>query len=66
MPVSHLSQWIAICYMKEKNIKNYYIGRRPYKCDWNNPTEKEIAIGHFKEGFATRIYSTQYWRFNIG
>lgn len=57
-PLGHVSQWIAIKHMKKLGIRWYYIGTRSYKKDWNSPSEKEISIGHFKEGFATNIYHT--------
>lgn len=57
-PLGHVCQWVAIKYMKELGIRWYYIGVRSYKNDWNEPTEKEVSIGHFKEGFATNIYNT--------
>lgn len=59
-PVAHISQWLAIKYAKSLLKKWYYIGQRPYSCDFGKPTEKEIAIGHFKEGFATHCYPTVY------
>ena len=55
-PVSHISQWLAIKHMKASGMRRYYIGTRAYAGDWNHPDEKEIAIGFFKEGFATSIY----------
>lgn len=62
-PVGHASQWIAIKHMKELNMKWYYLGTRAYWGDWNKPNEKEISIGHFKEGFATNIYPRIYLKF---
>lgn len=55
-PLGHLSQWAAIRYMKSLGIKWYYVGRRFYSTDWDFPTDKEVAIGHFKEGFSTHLY----------
>ena len=55
-PVAHISQWIAIKYMKSIGIRWYYVGRRSYPKDRPVPTEKEVSIGHFKEGFATNFY----------
>ena len=59
-PVGHISQWLAIEYAKKLNKQWYYIGQRPYSNDFLKPTDKEIAIGHFKEGFATNFYPTIY------
>lgn len=55
-PIAHISQWIAICHMREIGKKWYYIGRRFYENDYENPSDKEIKIGHFKEGFATDFF----------
>ncbi len=64
-PVGHISQWIAIKHMKELGLKWYYIGRRSYLGDWDHPSEKEISIGHFKEGFATNIYPRVFLEYNM-
>ncbi len=55
-PVGHVSQWLAIKYMKELGMRWYYVGKRAYFGDWNQPSKKEVSIGHFKEGFATNIF----------
>lgn len=65
-PVGHVSQWLAIKKAKALSKKWYYIGQRPYSGDASKPTEKEIAIGHFKEGFATNFYPTVYTDWKIG
>lgn len=65
-PVGHVSQWLAIKHAKALSKKWYYIGRRPYSGDISKPTEKEIAIGHFKEGFATNCYPTVYTDWRLG
>ncbi len=59
-PVGHVGQWLAIQQMKKLGLKWYYIGRRGYPGDWKQPTEKEISIGHFKEGFATHMYPSVF------
>jgi len=56
MPLGHLVQWKAIEYMKQKKLRWYRIGARPYPGDIPEPGEKEISIGHFKEGFATHSF----------
>lgn len=55
-PLGHVVQMKAIEMMKELGIRWYKIGHRPYVSDANAPTEKEITIGKFKEGFATNIF----------
>lgn len=55
-PLGHVVQYIAIQEFKEKGIRWYKIGLRPYRLDIPTPTEKEISIGHFKQGFGTHIF----------
>ncbi|EGG93364.1 hypothetical protein IMCC1989_1289 [gamma proteobacterium IMCC1989] len=59
--VSHVIQFEAIKYLKEKNIRWYYIGRRPYTSDQPKPSEKELQIAYFKEGFATHIFPSMHF-----
>lgn len=59
-PLAHVSQWKAIKYMKEIGLRWYHLGTRFYEADWNEPTSKEISIGHFKEGFANRFFPSFY------
>ena len=54
-PLGHVVQYRAIEEFKKRGLKWYKIGVRPYPADLNSPTDKEISIGEFKEGFATHI-----------
>ena len=54
-PLGHVVQYCAIEEFKKRGLKWYKIGIRPYPADLNSPTDKEISIGEFKEGFATHI-----------
>jgi len=54
-PLGHLVQWLAINELKRLGIKKYLLGDRPYPIDLPSPTQKELNISHFKEGFATAI-----------
>ena len=54
-PLGHLVQWLAIKEFKRLGMKSYILGDRPYPSDTPTPTDKEINIGLFKEGFATAI-----------
>lgn len=65
-PVGHISQWLAIKYAKQIGKSWYYIGKRPYSGDLEKPTDKELTIGHFKEGFATNFYNTIYMNLKLG
>ncbi len=55
-PVSHIVQWKAIEHMISLGLKRYKIGQRFYSgrtLNLRQPTEKELSISYFKEGFAT-------------
>ncbi|MCX6237724.1 MAG: FemAB family protein [Bacteroidia bacterium] len=55
-PLGHVVQYIAIQELKAKGIRWYKIGLRPYRLDIPTPTEKEISIGQFKQGFGTHLF----------
>jgi uncharacterized Fe-S cluster-containing MiaB family protein len=55
-PIGHGVQMKAIEFLKEKGCQWYEIGRRCYPVDRIKPTEKELSISHFKEGFATHKF----------
>ena len=57
-PVSHMVQWEAIKYMKQIGLKYYKIGQRFYSGKTLNqrvPTDKELSISYFKEGFMSQM-----------
>jgi FemAB family protein len=54
-PLGHVVQFLAIEEMKKKDILWYKIGTRSFASELPAPTEKEISITEFKEGFATDI-----------
>ncbi len=55
-PLGHIVQLKAIEHMKTLGLQWYKIGERFYPGDGCNPTEKELSIAHFKEGFATHMF----------
>ena len=55
-PLGHVVQFRAIEEMLKKGIRWYKLGARPYPTDLPAPSEKEISIGHFKEGFASDCF----------
>lgn len=55
-PLGHAVQYKAIEYMKSQGLTTYCIGQRSYPHERNTPTDKEVQIGYFKEGFATHMY----------
>lgn len=55
-PLGHVVQFHAIQEMKRRGLKWYKIGLRPYPQDAPQPSDKELAIAEFKEGFATHVF----------
>ena len=55
-PLGHIVQWQAITELKKRGCIHYYIGDRCYQGDSVAPTQKELSIAHFKEGFAMNVY----------
>lgn len=64
-PVSHLSQWRAIQYFIDKKVKWYDIGWRCYPGDKEKPSDKELSIGYFKEGFASKEFVHLYTQLQL-
>lgn len=56
MPLGHVVQYYAIQEMQARGIQWYKIGERCYQSDLPEPTEKEISIADFKQGFASHLY----------
>jgi FemAB family protein len=56
-PIGHGVQMKAIEMLKEKGCKKYLIGQKMTSLDKNIPTDKELSISHFKEGFAEYVYT---------
>lgn len=55
-PLGHVVQYRAIEELKKRNIHWYRIGLRPYASDNQQPTDKEISIGEFKQGFSSHCF----------
>lgn len=53
-PLGHVVQYRAIEEMKLRGIRWYKIGMTAYSSE--NPTEKDLSIAHFKQGFATHVF----------
>jgi|688.fasta_scaffold228906_2 FemAB family protein len=53
-PLGHLVQWEAILELQRRGVKKYRIGERSYSGLVPTPTEKDLTISFFKEGFATK------------
>ena len=55
-PLGHVVQYRAIEEMKRRGLRWYNVGLRPFSSELPAPTEKEISIGNFKEGFASHLF----------
>jgi FemAB family protein len=55
-PIGHVVQFAAIEEMKNRGMRWYKIGTRFYPSDKPQPTEKELSISYFKEGFASHVF----------
>ena len=59
-PLGHVVQMKAIETFKKNGVKWYEIGLKCLKVDKKTPTEKELSLTHFKQGFATHIAARQH------
>jgi len=64
-PLGHIVQMTAIEHMKTLGLRWYKLGARPYPGDTQPPSEKELSIAHFKEGFATHVFLSARTRSNV-
>jgi FemAB family protein len=55
-PLGHVVQYRAIEELKNRGVVWYKLGARPYISDTPKPTDKEISIGEFKQGFASHFF----------
>jgi len=55
-PLGHVVQYRAIEELKKRKVSWYKIGVRPYGSDNPRPTDKEIKIGEFKQGFSSHCF----------
>jgi FemAB family protein len=55
-PVGHVVQCRAIEELKKRNVRWYKLGARPYASQIPAPSDKEINIGDFKQGFSSHLF----------
>ena len=55
-PLGHVVQFRAINEMKERGIRWYKIGARYFQAGNPSPSEKEVTISEFKQGFASHVF----------
>ncbi len=54
-PLAHLSLYTAIAHARTHKAQTFILGERAYPNDAPAPSDKELRIAYFKEGFATEI-----------
>ena len=64
-PLGHAVQMRAIETFKNKGLKWYEIGNKHLSVDKNPPTEKELSISFFKEGFSTDVLARHHLIVNM-
>ena len=64
-PLGHAVQMKAIEILKSKGLCWYEIGNKYLSIDKIPPTEKELSISFFKEGFATDVLARQHLVINM-
>jgi len=64
-PIGHMVQMKAIETFKKRGVCWYEIGQKFLKVDKISPTEKELSISHFKEGFSTHVIARQHLIINM-
>jgi len=55
-PLGHVVQYRAIEEFKNRGVRWYKIGARPYRSETPTPTDKEVSISEFKQGFASHVF----------
>jgi FemAB family protein len=63
--IGHVAQMKAIETLKTKGIDWYEMGSKYLNTDKISPTEKELSISFFLEGFATNVMARQHLLINI-
>ena len=60
--LGHISQSCGIQELKRRGVRWYKLGDRPFPSMESSINEKELAIAHFKDGFATHSFPHLYFR----
>ncbi len=55
-PLGHVVQYHAIEEMKRRGVRWYKLGARHYSGEMPVPSDKEIAISNFKQGFSSHLF----------
>lgn len=54
-PLAHLNVYAAIRHARQTGCRRLILGSRPFPGDFPPPSEKELQIAFFKEGFSTGL-----------
>lgn len=68
-PLGHVVQYRAITELKKRGVLWYKIGARFFRTENPIPTDKEISISEFKQGFSSHVfphYSLRHMTTNYG
>lgn len=55
-PVGHVVQYRAIEELKNRGVRWYKLGPRTYRSDTPAPSDKEMSISEFKQGFSSHLF----------
>jgi FemAB family protein len=55
-PLGHIVQYQAILELKKRGMRWHRLGVRPFLGSIPKPSDKEISIGEFKQGFASHVF----------
>ncbi|TAL66350.1 MAG: FemAB family protein [Legionella sp.] len=55
-PLGHVVQYRAIEELKNRGVRWYKIGVRSYRSENPPPSDKEVSISEFKQGFASHLF----------
>ena len=55
-PLGHIVQYRAIEELKRRDVRWYKLGRRYFHSDTPKPSDKEVTIAEFKQGFSTHLF----------
>jgi len=64
-PLGHVVQYKAIEELKNRGLRWYKIGIRSYGTDTPAPSDKEISISEFKQGFSSHLFPRFILRYPI-
>ncbi|HTA63886.1 MAG TPA: FemAB family protein [Xanthomonadaceae bacterium] len=64
-PLGHVVQFHAIQEMKRRGVRWYKLGACVYPTDTPSPSEKEMSISHFKQGFASHLFPRYLTRYEL-